>query len=375
MPSKLPLALLAALAAACLLALPAAAGASDKTTWLCKPGLKNNPCVTSLTTTLLHSDGSSTTERSKNAKQAPVDCFYVYPTVSDQQTTNANLRVDPEIRATALNQAARFSQVCKVWAPIYRQVTLKGIFSGKIPAAANAKAYKSARSAWREYLAKHNHGRGFVLIGHSQGSFVLRKLIADEIDKKPAVRRRMVSALLLGGNVTVRKGRDSGGDFTNVHACRSASQIGCVVAYSMFGDTPPTGAIFGRPSGAGAAKLRVLCTNPAALGGGTGTLQPYASTLPFPGTLGLAVRIFVGELPAVQTPWLRPPGRYAARCSTAGGASFLNVDSLDGARAPTPTPDATWGYHLGDVSLALGNLTTLAGKQAAAYVRANRTSR
>jgi hypothetical protein len=371
MPSKVPIALLAALAAACLLALPAAAGASDKTTWLCKPGLKSNPCVSSLTATVLHSDGSSTTEQGKNAKNAQVDCFYVYPTVSDQQTTNANLRIDPEIRAIALYQAARFSQVCKVWAPMYRQVTLKGIFGGKVPAAASAKAYKSARSAWREYLAKHNHGRGFVLIGHSQGTFVLRKLIAEEIDKRPAVRRRMVSALLLGGNVTVRKGRDAGGDFSNVPACRSVSQIGCVVAYSMFGETPPAKAIFARVSGAGSSKLQVLCTNPAALGGGTGTLRPYTSTTPFPGTIGVAVRIFLGEVPSVPTPWLRPPGRYTARCSTAGGASFLKVDSLDGARVPTPTPDATWGYHLGDVNLALGELTALAGKQSAAYLRSH----
>jgi hypothetical protein len=383
MPSKVSAALLAALTAACVLSTAGAAGAArtsgsararaataDKTTWLCRPGLKNDPCLGSLTATVLKSDGSSTTEHARNAANAPIDCFYVYPTVSDQQTTNANLRIDPELRAIARYQAARFSQACKVWAPVYRQVTLKGIANqSKIPAKAQAKAYNSMRAAWREYLAKHNHGRGFVLLGHSQGSFLLRKLIADEIDRRPAVRKRMVSALLLGGNVTVRKGRDSGGDFTNVPACRAASQTGCVVAYSMFGDTPPAGALFGRVTGAGSKKLEVLCTNPTALAGGTGTLQPYASTGPFPGTLGVGIRLFAGDLPAVPTPWLRPPGRYTARCSTAGGASFLKVASLDGARVPVPIPDPTWGYHLGDVNLALGNLTALARRQSAAYVR------
>jgi hypothetical protein len=177
----------------------------------------------------------------------------------------------------------------------------------------------------------------------------------------------MVSALLLGGNVTVRKGGTTGGDFRNVPACRKGTQTGCVVGYSMFGDTPPPKALFGRVNGAGSSKLQVLCTNPTSLGGGTGTLEPYAATAPFPGTLGLGVRIFLGELPQVPTPWLRPPGRYTARCSTSGGASFLKVDSLDGARVPTPTPDATWGYHLGDVNLALGNLTSLVAKQSAAY--------
>jgi hypothetical protein len=369
MHRKAPLALLlTAMAATCLLALPSLAGAAEKTKWLCKPGLKNNPCVSDLTATVLHTDGTSTTEKRKNAKKPAVDCFYVYPTVSDQQTINANRKIDPEVRAVADYQAARFSQVCHVWAPVYRQLTLKAI-TQKVPDSARRKAYNSARAAWRDYIKNHNHGRGFILIGHSQGSFVLRQLIADEIDNKPAIRRRMVSALLLGGNVLVPKAKRFGGDFDHVGTCREPREVACVVAYSMFGETPPENSTFARvPKGTkGGSKLRVLCTNPTALRGGAGTLQPYASSQPFPGTLGVGIRFFLGETPDVPTHWWTPPGRYTAKCATDGGASFLKVDSLDGARAPTPTPDAGWGYHLGDVNLALGNLTTLAGKQAHSY--------
>ena len=53
----------------------------------------------------------------------------MYPTVSDQKTGNANLHIDPEERSIALYQAARYSQYCKVYAPMYRQVTLAGIGS------------------------------------------------------------------------------------------------------------------------------------------------------------------------------------------------------------------------------------------------------
>src|SRR3954449_2522992 len=164
MHRKAPLALLfaAALVATCLLALPSTAGAAEKTKWLCKPGLKNNPCVSDLTATILHTDGTSTTETRKNAKKPAVDCFYVYPTVSDQKTINANRKIDPEVRAVADYQAARFSQVCHVWAPVCTQVTLKGIptpSSTKTVAAA-AKAYKSSRADWRDYISHHNHGRG-----------------------------------------------------------------------------------------------------------------------------------------------------------------------------------------------------------------------
>ena len=212
-----------------------------------------------------------------------------------------------------------------------------------------------------------------MLLGHSQGSFVLRQLITSEIDKRPAVRRRLVSALLLGGNVVVPKGRDVGGDFKHVPACRRPAQTGCVLAYSMFNAVPPEDARFGRvDAGFGgsrdaAAKYEVLCTNPAALRGGAGRLRPYDYTTPFPGTLGIAVNAFIGPLPDVPTPWLIPNGRYTAQCSGAGGADFLYVKAGHGARDFAPSPDAGWGWHLGDINLALGNLTAIVARQAAAY--------
>jgi hypothetical protein len=371
-PSKPSLpSLLVALLAIGLLAIPASAAAKDKTTWLCKPGQKANPCRGDLTATVLNADGSSTTETAENAERPKVDCFYVYPTVSDQQTINANLRIDPEIRSIARYQAARFSQTCRVWAPVYRQVTLKGIADrSKVTPAVRRKAYKSLLSAWREYLAKHNKGRGFVLLGHSQGSFLLRQLIANEIDRKPKLRFRLISAIIPGGDVTVRKGRDVGGDFKHVRACRADDQLACVVGYSAYGDDAPSDSAFARVRGKAAKRLQVLCNNPAGLErGGEGDLLPYVPTDPFPGTIGLAVRIFMGELPDVPTPWLRPSGRYSARCVDKGGASFLKIASLDGARTPTPTPDATWGYHLGDVNLPYGNLTRLVQLQAESYAR------
>src|SRR5438067_1940568 len=121
---------------------------------------------------------------------------------------------------------------------MYRQATLNAILSPTaLTPAVRAAIYANALNGWRTYLRRYNHGRGFVLIGHSQGTFVLRQLIASEIDPKPALRRKLVSALLMGGDVTVRRGRDVGGDFKHVRACHSRSQLGCVVAFSTF-DAP-----------------------------------------------------------------------------------------------------------------------------------------
>lgn len=357
-----------------LLALAAAAPAADAQEagtfdWLCRPGMQDNPCTGSLTASAVDPDGTVLrTERVPAPGGQDVDCFYVYPTVSSQPTVNADLSTDPEQIAIAQQQAQRFKQNCKLYAPIYRQLTIAGIFDpSAITAESRAVAYAGVRDAWRSYLRKDNRGRPFVLIGHSQGTFMLRQLIADEIDERPAVRRRMVSALLIGGNVLVRKGRDAGGDFANVPACRRPTQIGCVVAYSMFDATPPGDSRFGRAPAGDAEELEVLCTNPAALGGGTGRLRGYAFAKEFPGTLGIAVNAFIGPLPEVGTPWIIPPGRYDARCSSAGGADVLRVTPSRGARDFVPSPDAGWGWHLGDVNLASGNLTALVARQTAAY--------
>jgi hypothetical protein len=224
----------------------ASTSAPSNTTWLCKPGTANNPCESDLTTTVIAADGSTTTETASVAQNPRIDCFYVYPTVSSQPTINANLNIDPEEKAVANSQASRFSQVCKVYAPMYRQFTwaaITGSLSGQLSAAelaqANDIAYADVLSAWQDYLAHYNNGRGVVLIGHSQGTMMLTRLISSEIDPNPSERKLLVSALLLGGNVLVKTGQDSGGDFQNISACRSTSQTGCVVAYSSFDQTPP----------------------------------------------------------------------------------------------------------------------------------------
>src|SRR6476660_5103054 len=89
--------------------LPSTALASQKTVWLCKPGVAHNPCTPSLKTTRVANDGSSqgvfTPKTDKNPK---IDCFYIYPTVSDEKTDNSDLSIDPAEKSIALYQAARY---------------------------------------------------------------------------------------------------------------------------------------------------------------------------------------------------------------------------------------------------------------------------
>jgi hypothetical protein len=334
--------------------------------------LRNNPCTPGLSTTRFSPSGGNLGRQTVHAVRNPkFDCFYVYPTVSDQKTVQANLTIDPEERSIALYQAARYSQYCRVYAPMYRQATLTSIGSPKIlTPAVRLAVYRDLRSSWKNYLQKYNRGRGVVLIGHSQGSFVLRQLITSEIDPKPALRKKLISALLLGGNVTVRKGRDVGGDFKHVRACHSKTQLQCVVAFSTFNAPVPADSKFGRVKTAG---QQVLCTNPAALGGGSGIVDAIFPSQPFypKSTLAIGIKLLGITFPTARTIWISSPGSYRAQCSSAGGANVLQVTALRGAPTPKASPDPTWGLHLMDANIALGNQVELVRAQGAAYVRSH----
>ncbi len=367
----LGLALLAVLAGA------AAAPAADaRTVWLCHPRLADDPCRPGLATTRVSPAGQVLgTERPRRARRPAFDCFYVYPTVSDQRRPVARRLREPSVRSIARFQAARYSSDCRVFAPVYRQLTLSGLFNpGTLPEGAAGLGYRDVRAAWREYLRRHDRGRGVVFVSHSQGTFVLRRLLREEVDPDRAARRRLISGLLLGGNVLVARGRDAGGDFRRIRACRAPRQVGCVVAFSTYDQGPPAGALFGRA----AVQLpiaprvegdtEVLCTNPAALRGGSGRITPVYPSVPFaPGTIIGSQTLGIGfPVPAVRTPWVASPDAYDARC-TSEPAQVLLVTPRDGAPDLRELPTPEWGLHLADANVALGDLVGLVRRQAAAW--------
>ncbi len=334
-----------------------------KTVWLCRPGLAEDPCTADLTATVVSASGAHTTAHPTAANEPPIDCFYVYPTVSREKTPNSDLVIGEDERAVAVAQASPFSQVCKVYAPMYRQVTLSALLAKGKTAPDRALAYADVANAWNDYLAHDNHGRGVVLIGHSQGAYMLTQLIQKEIDPDRTARALLVSALLIGGNVTVADGSDTGGSFKEVAACRSTSQVGCVVAYSAFSAEPPNDSLFGR---SGTAGQHVLCVNPAGLGRGDGALQPAFPTKAL--LLGSGLK---GSLADVTTPWVQFPSLFKAHCELRDGSSWLQIGDVRGAGDDRPrladTLGPTWGLHLVDMNVAMGNLVELVRGQGAAW--------
>ena len=344
---------------------PAAVDYSKPSSWLCLPG-RDDICSRPLPTTALNPNGYGSTGRSAVVANPPIDCFYVYPTVSSDRGMNSDLAVREELNAAQV-QFARFASVCKTFAPLYRQMTL-----GAVAAAATGAdmrgpgtiAYADVLSAWRTYLASHNKGRPFVLIGHSQGSLMLQELIRQEIEGKP-IAAKMRLAILPGYNLLVPQGRLVGGTFKSTPLCSSPGQTGCVLTWVSFraSNPPPEGAMFGWAPAPG---MTVACTNPARPGAmGWVPLDSYWNarwSLPVPGG---PIRWSTEGAP--PSPFLRTQGLVSGRCVNEGRRGYLSVrvnadptdrrtDRVYGEVGLLGMFIPGWGMHLADMAAVQGDL-------------------
>jgi pimeloyl-ACP methyl ester carboxylesterase len=386
---------IAALSIAVLLGLSAAPAAGQIPTakndyakpeaWLCWPGKAGDACAVDLTTTVIKADGTETVEAFKADPKAPIDCFYVYPTVSNDPGVVSDMVPGPEELNVVRQQVARLGAKCRIYAPMYRQVTLTALRAGiggkPLPGAADPAArtlgYNDVVDAWTYYLAHENKGRGVVLVGHSQGSGVLTRMIAAEVDGKPA-QKQLVSAILMGTSLALEPGKDTGA-FKTIPTCKSANQLGCVIAYATFRDTvpPPANSRFGRtPMNPG---MEAACVNPAAPGGGKGELKAYLSNTAQIADAGPATTVWVSGKPNPKTPFVAVPGLLTGQCVAKNGFNYLeahvNADPADPRTDDIPgdvklpngqvLPD--WGLHLIDANIAMGNLLDVVGQQAKAW--------
>ena len=359
---------------------------SDGRAWLCRPG-RTDACTIDQNTTIVAADGTLTREEFKAEANPAIDCFYVYPTVSLDPTGNSDMNIDAAERGVVRSQFARFGAACRLFAPMYRQVTLTQLrarLAGNAMPVDRELAYNDVLDAWNYYLQHDNNGRGVVLIGHSQGSGVLTQLIRNEIDGKP-VQARLISALLLGTSLAVPKGRDVGGAFQKVAVCHSATDLGCVIAYASFRSNipPPENSLFGRVSG---DNMQAVCANPAALGGGSGALHAYLSAGNNTITGSSAPpRPWVNPPKTIDTPFVSVPGLLTAQCVANEKGSYLEVtvhgnpadprtDEIVGDVMQNGQPNASWGLHLIDVNLSMGNLVDIVKSQGKAYAAAGKKS-
>ncbi len=341
--------------------------------WLCLPG-RADVCSAPLATTALNPNGYGSTGRSAPAKTAPIDCFYVYPTVSRDQGLSSDLEAGAEERLMAETQFARFASVCRPFAPVYRQMTLASVAAfatGADVSGAAMLAYADVAAAWRNFIATRSKGRPFVLVGHSQGSLMLQQLIAREIETDPRLLARMRLAIIPGYNVLVPQGQLVGGTFKRTPLCSRPGQTACVMSWVSFRErnAPPPGAIFGFADRAG---MTVGCVNPGRPGAaGWVPLDSYwfsRSTLPVAG--GPIAWSSEGVPPS---PYLRTQGLVSGKCVNDGPRGYLSIrtnadpkdkrtDRVGGEVGMLGMFLPGWGMHLADIAAAQGDLVRAVGE-------------
>lgn len=299
---------------------------ASKDLWLCRPDIDNDYCDTAdLSTTEIQPDGSMVVlDEIAPDPGAEVDCFYVYPTVNhDPEPGNTEALVPPPEEVIAITewQAAHYRDVCRMFAPLYHQMSLV-TYSAYWPTWEDTeifqKAYDDVVEAFDYYMRVHNKGRGFVLIGHSQGSHMLTNLLEDRFDDDEGLREQLVSAVLMGptNRVQVLEGEVIGGSFSNIPLCTGADQTGCVIAHDSNAagvDTfPDTSVLYSPPSAR-------ACVNPASIGGGSGTLSAFV----FPRSSTNLGAYFPD---GVDTEWVSYPKIYRSWCADGDEFHVLLVD-------------------------------------------------
>lgn len=338
----------------------------DRRLWLCRPGNSPDECDAPLDATELKADGTRARVAHQKATDAAIDCFYVYPTVKltspGPMTDFANISItlDP-----LLAQAARFSEVCRMYAPLYRQ-------NGVVPGAGGAPMVSGmtsfalgagdVREAFAYYLRELNQGRKFVLIGHSQGTGMLTQLMVQDVDPVPEVRARLLSALLIGGSVVVPDGMDVGGTFKNIPLCKQPGQKGCVISYVSYSKEIPPSAMssFGRHPAAGQS---AGCTEPAALAGRAGQRYRGSYIMLMRKNASLLAPDGADKLPSdIDTPFLVYREIFRGSCKRTDTHGYLEIalePEASDARMPPyryPSIEPALGLHLLDYALELDDL-------------------
>ena len=320
---------------------------SDARSWLCRPDLASGPCDKDLAATDIHPDGSITLAPSPGVSAtSDVDCFYIYPTV-DLDILPANHTsfddVTPMARTT-LAQVGRFREVCNLYVPLYRQVTLGAVlFSSEARERRLEIAFSDVADAFAHYLGQYNHGHRIVVIGHSQGAEMAVRLLRRFFDNDAELRARLLLAMPIGGWVEVPKGQVVGATFANLAVCTQADEVGCVVAFHAFRE----GSIVTPGSWTPLSGNEEVCVNPANIDRNERRWLSGAY-LPSRGHME-------GIVPGVRrlpTPYLLYRDFYVAQCVMGPrGFRYLAVAEARGVGDARESPIDLPGYALNGVGL------------------------
>lgn len=303
---------------------------ADAERWIARPDLKAGPAQWQPAGLV------------KDAAPLSVPVFFIHPTSylkrahwnAPLDDADANRIAGMMVRAAA----TPFNVSSQLWIPRYRQATF-GAFVTDKPEARRALdlAYGDVSSAFDHFIASIPPGSPFVIAGHSQGGYHLKRLLADKVKGTP-LAARLVAAYPVGWLV------DQTADLAamGIPACTAPDQAGCVVSWLSYTDDGDAGMMIDayqrfagkRPGGSPAP--RYLCTNP--LTGMAGGEAPARANL---GAMVPDAKLENGTL---------KPKLVGARCDAQG---ILRIGAGP-EMGPFVLPEGN--YHVYDVPLFWANL-------------------
>lgn len=204
------------------------------------------------------------------AEQAPGNfaVFFIHPTSYVNRTAwnapNGDAEAERIARIYVRGMASPFNKASEIWAPKYRQATMGAFLTDK-PEGQKAldAAYADVKQAFAVFKASISDDTPVVLVGHSQGSLHLLRLLDEEIKGTP-IADRLVAVYAAGWPISVEHDLPELG----LPACASANQAGCIMSWSSYAEPADpsdmieafegTTGLDGQPR----AGSHILCTNP-----------------------------------------------------------------------------------------------------------------
>jgi len=345
--------------------------------WACHAGIPegDDVCRGDLSATEVHPNNTLTVVPFVRPATTTFDCFYVYPTVHllSLRFNKLDLSdVSAEESVTKL-QAGRFSGVCRVFAPFYRQATLRNFQSGGVTARMIQSfnlAFTDVLAAFDNYMANYNRGRPFVLLGHSQGAQMILQLLQTRFAAGSTILPQLIVALPVGRAIATSSTLPptAAGEWPYdmippIPLCNGVSDTQCVIGYRSYAGGHSMATHFT----VGGNGKTIRCVNPVAPGSGTRTLSGSFFGASPPRSFVTPPSGFAGN-----TPFLLYRDMYTAQCITLGDNGGLEirvaarsgdsrVNPVDFNAGPLTQNTATHGL---DVAFALDDLINTAATRA-----------
>jgi hypothetical protein len=162
-----------------------------------------------------------------------VDVFYVYPTI--YQGMGLQDITDPDQVEASLvpvrTQASVFAESANIYVPMYRQVGREGFGDTENLEDNLAVGESDVEASLMYYLENYNHGKPFIIAGHSQGSSTLMSLLT-KIWGTTGAEDRMIATYIIGFSVTASDMEAN----SNIRMCEGPTDYGCFISYNSMKD-------------------------------------------------------------------------------------------------------------------------------------------